>query len=83
MFFCTLISVSEFSMIFRNFLAFPGIDIGYRINDNLRLYTNIGYTYRVPTYTDLYYSSPTTIGNEELIPESFSHLLFGSSQDMR
>ena len=54
---------------FRNFLAFPGIDIGYRINDNLRLYTNIGYTYRVPTYTDLYYSSPTTIGNEELIPE--------------
>ena len=54
---------------FRNFLAFPGIDIGYKINDNLRLYTNIGYTYRVPTYTDLYYSSPTTIGNEELIPE--------------
>jgi len=54
---------------FRNFLAFPGIDVGYKINDNLRIYTNIGYTYRAPTYTDLYYSSPTTIGNEKLIPE--------------
>ena len=54
---------------FRNFLAFPGIDVGYKINDNFRIYTNIGYTYRVPTYTDLYYSSPTTIGNEKLIPE--------------
>ena len=54
---------------FRNFLAFPGLDVGYKINDNFRIYTNIGYTYRVPTYTDLYYSSPTTIGNEKLIPE--------------
>ena len=54
---------------FRNFLAYPGIDIGYKINENLRAYSNIGYTYRVPTYTDLYYSSPTTIGNEKLIPE--------------
>jgi len=54
---------------FRNFLAYPGIDIGYKINKNLRAYSNIGYTYRVPTYTDLYYSSPTTIGNEKLIPE--------------
>lgn len=54
---------------FRNFLAYPGIDVGYKINENLRAYSNIGYTYRVPTYTDLYYSSPTTIGNEKLIPE--------------
>jgi iron complex outermembrane receptor protein len=54
---------------FRNFLAFPGLDIGYKINDNFRIYTNLGYTYRAPTYTDLYYSSPTTIGNEKLIPE--------------
>ncbi len=54
---------------FRNFLAYPGIDVGYKINENLRAYSNVGYTYRVPTYTDLYYSSPTTIGNEKLIPE--------------
>ncbi len=51
------------------FHAFPGIDLGYRLNDDLKIYGNIGYTYRIPTYTDLYYSDPTTIGNENLDPE--------------
>ncbi|MGR7812958.1 TonB-dependent receptor plug domain-containing protein [Lacinutrix undariae] len=51
------------------FHAFPGVDIGYQAAENLRLYGNIGYTYRVPTYTDLFYSDPTTLGNENLEPE--------------
>ena len=51
------------------FHAFPGIDIGYNINDHVKIYANAGYTYRIPTYTDLYYSDPTTIGNENLEPE--------------
>jgi len=51
------------------FHAFPGIDLGYKLNDNLKLYANAGYTYRIPTYTDLYYSDPTTLGNENLDPE--------------
>ncbi len=51
------------------FHAFPGIDLGYEISNNLRLYANIGYTYRVPTYTDLFYNSPTTLGNDQLSPE--------------
>ena len=51
------------------FHAFPGIDIGYKINNQLKAYANIGYTYRIPTYTDLYYSNPTTLGNENLDPE--------------
>lgn len=29
-----------------------------------------GYGFRLPTYTDLYYSDPTTIGNPDLKPES-------------
>jgi iron complex outermembrane receptor protein len=33
------------------------------------VYGNIGYTYRVPTYTDLYYIGPQAIGNENLQPE--------------
>ena len=49
--------------------AFPGIDLGYKINDNLKAYGNVGYTYRIPTYTDLYYSDPTTLGDENLEPE--------------
>ncbi len=51
------------------FFAFPGIDIGYQMLDNLRVYGNLGYTYRVPTFTDMNYKSPTTIGNPELEPE--------------
>jgi vitamin B12 transporter len=52
------------------FHAFPGLDVGYKINDIMRVYGNIGYTYRIPTYTDLYYNSPTTLGNVDLKPET-------------
>ena len=52
-----------------DFHIFPGIDLGYKISENWRVYANLGYTYRIPTYTDLYYSDPTTIGNENLDPE--------------
>lgn len=51
------------------FNAFPGIDIGYRLNDALKFYGNIGFTYRIPTYTDLYYNDPVTSGNPDLEPE--------------
>ena len=51
------------------FHAFPGVDLGYQLADNWRAYGNLGYTYRIPTYTDLYYTSPNTIGNENLEPE--------------
>ena len=49
--------------------AFPGIDIGYGVSDAIKIYANAGFTYRVPTYTDLFYSDPTTLGNENLDPE--------------
>lgn len=52
------------------FHAFPGMDVGYKINENVKVYANAGYTYRIPTYTDIYYSSPTTEGNESLLPET-------------
>ena len=51
------------------FNRFPGLDIGFDITDNLKAYGNIGFTYRIPTYTDLYYSDPRTNGNENLKPE--------------
>lgn len=61
------IAVTYFSDF--KFYAFPGIDLGYQVNDDLKIYVNAGYTYRIPTYTDLYYSDPTTLGNENLEPE--------------
>lgn len=50
--------------------AFPGIDVGYQITEKLKTYSNIGFTYRVPTYTDLYYKSAIEQGNPNLKPES-------------
>ena len=49
--------------------AFPGVDLGVQINAQWRAYGNLGYTYRIPTYTDLYYSDRTTLGNAALSPE--------------
>lgn len=49
---------------------FPGIDFGYAFDNRFRVYGNVGSTYRIPTYTDLYYSDRTTLGNENLKPES-------------
>ena len=51
------------------FHAFPGLDIGFDITRDLKAYGNIGYTYRIPTYTDLYYSDPRSNGNPDLEPE--------------
>jgi len=51
------------------FHAFPGLDVGFDVTPNLKAYGNIGYTYRIPTYTDLYYSDPRTSGNPDLEPE--------------
>ncbi|MDE3743053.1 TonB-dependent receptor plug domain-containing protein [Maribacter polysaccharolyticus] len=51
------------------FNAFPGLDVGFDMGNNLKAYGNIGFTYRIPTYTDLYYSDPSTNGNPDLEPE--------------
>ncbi|MFI2741395.1 TonB-dependent receptor plug domain-containing protein [Zhouia sp. PK063] len=57
--------------------AFPGIDLGFQLTKTVRLYGNVGYTYRIPTYTDLYYASPTTLGNADLKPEEAVSEEFG------
>jgi iron complex outermembrane receptor protein len=51
------------------FHAFPGLDLGVQLSDNLKAYGNLGITYRIPTYTDLYYNDRTTNGNPNLKPE--------------
>ena len=38
-------------------------------NSTISYFANIGQTYRVPTYTDLFYQGRTNIGNSELKPE--------------
>ena len=69
------ISLSYFSDM--SWHSFPGLDLGIDVSSNLKFYGNIGKTYRIPTYTDLYYSDNTTIGNENLVPESASSTEIG------
>lgn len=53
---------------------FPGVDAGFLLNRHVKAYGNFGYTYRVPTYTDLYYTDPVNEGNPDLKPEyAFSY----------
>ena len=49
---------------------FPGVDVGYRFHNGFKLFGNIGNTYRVPTYTDLYYQDAANVGNPDLDPEA-------------
>jgi iron complex outermembrane receptor protein len=44
----------------------PGFDVSYKIKSNLRLFASIGKSFRMPSYTELYYSDPVTIGNPNL-----------------
>ncbi len=48
---------------------FPGMDISYQILNTLKYYGSINSSLRLPTFTDLYYSSPTNKGNTSLQPE--------------
>lgn len=48
---------------------YPGLDVGYSFYENNKIYGNISKVHRVPTFTDLYYTSKTEQGNENLLPE--------------
>ena len=48
---------------------FPGIDISYNINDDIKLFASSNKSMRTPNYTELYYASPTNQGNEYLKSE--------------
>ncbi len=47
----------------------PGVDIAYQLTERTQLYGNAGMTYRVPTYTDLYYTDRYNEGNPDLNAE--------------
>ncbi|MBT31031.1 MAG: TonB-dependent receptor [Thalassobius sp.] len=50
--------------------AFPGVDASYQILNNTRAFASVGRSFRIPTYTDLYYADPANLGNPDLEPES-------------
>jgi iron complex outermembrane receptor protein len=48
---------------------FPGLDIGYQLTEKLRLFSSIGRSFRLPSFTDLFYSGVANLGNANLKPE--------------
>lgn len=48
---------------------YPGIDLGWRFDENLRLFASVNRSMRLPTFTDLYYDGTTNVGNPDLKPE--------------
>jgi len=49
--------------------VWPGADLGVDLGRGWRGWLSVGKAFRVPTYTDLYYTSPTDQGNPALRPE--------------
>jgi vitamin B12 transporter len=56
---------------------FPGLEVGFQASKAIRLYSGIGSSFRIPTYTDLFYIGPTNIGNPDLQPEQARSFEFG------
>jgi len=48
----------------------PHLSGSLRLTGKLKLRASGGYGFRLPTYTDIYYTDPATIGNPNLKPES-------------
>lgn len=48
----------------------PQLAASFHARPTLKLRASGGYGFRIPSYTDLYYSDPTTRGNARLKPES-------------
>jgi vitamin B12 transporter len=53
-----------------NFKIYPGIDLSYKLSPNMNLFATANWSDRIPTYTNLYYTSSSEQGNENLVSES-------------
>ncbi len=47
----------------------PGLDVAYSLNNRFKVFANFGNAFRIPTYTELFYTDPITKGNSNLQPE--------------
>jgi len=52
-----------------NFKLLPGADIGFALTNKVRLFASSNKSMRMPSFTDLFYKSPTIIGNPNLTYE--------------
>ncbi|MBN2756664.1 MAG: TonB-dependent receptor [Bacteroidales bacterium] len=53
-----------------NWQYYPGIDVNYPITENIKIFSSVNYSGRLPSFTDLYYVGPSNIGNINIKPEN-------------
>lgn len=58
---------------------YPGLDVRYTLNETGMLYFSLNRSMRYPTFTELYYDSPTNAGNPDLLPESAVNVQLAAS----
>jgi iron complex outermembrane receptor protein len=61
--------ISTYSYTKRGIKFWPGVDLVNEFTPNLRMHISVNKAFRVPTFTELYYSSPVNIGNKNLNSE--------------
>lgn len=66
------------SSIDHRFRFYPGVDIAYRPSSNWKVLLSYNKGFRLPTFTELYYKSPTHEGNRDLKPEHNHSLSLGA-----
>jgi len=57
--------------------VWPGVALSYSINNSNLFYINFNKSFRVPTFTELYYKSPANAGNSNLKPEKVNSIQAG------
>jgi len=58
-------------------IFFPGMELSYLLLPELKAFASFNTSLRMPTFTDLYYSGPTNVGNSALKPEKSATLESG------
>ena len=66
------------SAVDHRFRFYPGVDLSYRPTNQWRLFASWNKSLRLPSFTDLWYKSPTQEGNVGLRPEECSSLRIGA-----
>jgi len=56
----------------------PEIGLGYWVSDNTKLRSAFNQSYRIPTFTELYYVSPANMGNVNLVAEKSNNYELGA-----
>ena len=70
-------AMGSYSSDFGHHMCF-GADISYQISNDLSVFASANQALRLPTFTDLYYSDPTNVGNPNLKPERSNTFEIGS-----